>query len=66
MRRSPELSELARDAATPSPKGAITLGHHPDGRRPETVAAAKSLSTLEPGSLPDHHAVSALVTIPIP
>ncbi len=56
-----DLADLASAAADTVAERAMTLGHHPDGR-PETVAAANSLPTLEPGPLRDHHAVSAFVT----
>ena len=56
------LANLVGDAADTLAERAITLGHHPDGR-PEKVAAATSLPTLEPGPLRDHGAVSAFVTI---
>ena len=57
-----DLANLVGDAADTLAERAITLVHHPDGR-PETIAAANSLPTLEPGPLPDHDAVPAFLTI---
>ena len=57
-----DLANLAENAADTLAERAITLGHHPDGR-PEMVAAANSLSPLEPGPLRDQDAVLAFVTI---
>lgn len=57
-----DLANLVGDAADTLAERAISLGHHPDGR-PETVAAANWLPTLEPGPLRDDDAVAAFVTI---
>ena len=56
-----ELADRAGDGADSVAERAVIIGHHPDGRV-EVIARRNVLPTVDPGPVPDVHAIALFDT----